>query len=170
MSKRHGDVQVADYSVIRAFALVEDMLTFVQNKGWEPVAVLNWLALTGWGTSSSPSGGPVEKAPSTTEVLAMEDLILKASISLWKRRLTLNSLVTFSQFDLSALTHRRTILEPSKLEVLNKRHLARKAESAAGLASLAARAHTLILVRFPEACASSTLNFLSSLIRYFQRN
>ncbi|EIN13144.1 hypothetical protein PUNSTDRAFT_57115 [Punctularia strigosozonata HHB-11173 SS5] len=124
MSKRKGDVHVADF----------------MKRGWEPEAVLNWLALAGWGVqhdhpASSPSGhashglfrstwSAFKTAPSSTTVLTMSDMI--------------------RDFDLKALTHRRTVLDPAKLEILNKQHLARRWNTPDGLDELAGRAHGLI--------------------------
>ncbi|KAH8111483.1 glutamyl-tRNA synthetase [Phellopilus nigrolimitatus] len=91
MSKRKGDVSVTDYI----------------NKDWMAPAVLNWLALAGWGVGSASETGGVERkeAPASTDMLTLDELIEK--------------------LDLSALTSRRTILDPKKLEVINKKHLQR---------------------------------------------
>ncbi|KAI0782191.1 hypothetical protein C8Q75DRAFT_788322 [Abortiporus biennis] len=140
MSKRKGDVQVMDY----------------QRKGWEPEAVLNWLALAGWGQShiktlqedtSSPSSSCSEgedhhhhhghqhvykTAPDSTTVMTLPELI--------------------REFDISSLTHRRTVLDPAKLEYLNKHHLKRKMdESPESKKVLAERAHPIVKAAFPSS-------------------
>ncbi|KAF8332153.1 hypothetical protein F5887DRAFT_997513 [Amanita rubescens] len=84
MSKRNGDVQVVDFI----------------RRGWEPEAILNWLALSGWGarresispstsstSSSTPPTSPPPPTPDSTTVMPLNEMI--------------------SQFDLDALTHRR---------------------------------------------------------------
>src|SRR6266849_7144898 len=55
-------------------------LTRTQGRGWEPDAVLNWLALAGWGTHTEPSDQSdqptrVVKAPDSTTVMNLPDII-----------------------------------------------------------------------------------------------
>ena len=55
-------------------------LTRKQGRGWEPDAVLNWLALAGWGThteSSGQSDQPTKtvKAPDSTTVMNLSEII-----------------------------------------------------------------------------------------------
>lgn len=116
MSKRKGDVSVSDYS----------------DKGWMAPAVLNWLALAGWGTSRSNKDNSSDNAaaPSSTEVFTLSELIDK--------------------FDLSVLTPRRSILDPKKLQVLNARHLHRAIESETSLQALVAEARTLLEAEYTE--------------------
>ncbi|KAG8879997.1 Glutamate--tRNA ligase mitochondrial [Tulasnella sp. 331] len=79
------------------------------KKGWEPEAVTNWLALAGWGvnlTSDSSKG--------------LDPLLAVGALSRQQM---------IEMFDLSSLTHRRSILDPGKLESLNKHHLQRKITS-----------------------------------------
>ncbi|KAI0761628.1 glutamyl-tRNA synthetase [Trametes elegans] len=104
MSKRRGDVDVMDY----------------QKRGWEPAALLNWLALAGWGAQDAPSSPTHKDAPNSTTVMSMEELIEK--------------------FDFSVLTHRRSILDPAKLEYMNKHYLMRLMSTPEGLRTLAERA------------------------------
>ncbi|KAF8329115.1 glutamyl-tRNA synthetase [Cantharellus anzutake] len=94
MSKRKGDTQVFDFI----------------EQGWQPEAVLNWLALAGWSRSHDDesqvqerkvSVGTTSTAPD--DVLALDELIQK--------------------FDLASLTHRKNILDPTKLAYLNRHHL-----------------------------------------------
>ncbi|KAF8907594.1 hypothetical protein CPB84DRAFT_1843807 [Gymnopilus junonius] len=120
MSKRHGDVQVADFI----------------KRGWEPEAVLNWAVLSGWGVSQSV---PVEEGtsqtrsssyvPDSTQIMTLDEMI--------------------GQFDISALTHRNTILEVSKLEYINKRHIMRQAAKPLELQILASKVHEQIKESFP---------------------
>ncbi|KAG9047091.1 Glutamate--tRNA ligase mitochondrial [Tulasnella sp. UAMH 9824] len=113
MSKRKGDVQVSDYIA----------------KGWEPEAVINWLALAGWGTSPKSSGVPDQPDGAMT----MDELIQK--------------------FDIEALTHRRTILDPGKLTNLNKQHLATKIKAATNgePSDVLKRAESLLRDTYPDS-------------------
>ncbi|KAF4566578.1 Glutamate--tRNA ligase mitochondrial [Pleurotus pulmonarius] len=142
MSKRNGDVQVADYI----------------RRGWEPAAILNWLALAGWGAqrevtevSSGPSGSPrsvqSSPAPDSTTVMTMPEMI--------------------EQFDLPALTHRSTSLDPTKLEYLNKHHLMRVWSTPEGLDSLAHRLHGLVKEAFP-ASPFTTVDYIKKIILILQ--
>ncbi|KIO33547.1 hypothetical protein M407DRAFT_231625 [Tulasnella calospora MUT 4182] len=112
MSKRKGDVQVSDYIA----------------KGWEPEAVVNWLALAGWGTSPKSSGIPDQP----DGAMSMDELIQK--------------------FDIEALTHRRTILDPGKLTNLNKQHLATKIQAATNgePSDILTRAENLLRKTYPD--------------------
>lgn len=91
MSKRHGDVSVGDYIVRSPFILLlcyNRILTIhFQAQGWLPQAVLNWLALAGWGSGSDSSKNVSENqrkskvaAPESTEMLTLTQLIDKAGI------------------------------------------------------------------------------------------
>ena len=55
------------------------ILTSFQRRGWEPDAVLNWLALAGWGTHIEESGDQVSKtaakAPDSTTVMSLSEII-----------------------------------------------------------------------------------------------
>ncbi|KAH8830293.1 glutamyl-tRNA synthetase [Flagelloscypha sp. PMI_526] len=117
MSKRHGDVQVVDY----------------QNRGWEPSAVLNWLALSGWGGSAEELSEDHERhdAPDSTAFMTMEDMLTK--------------------FDLSVLTPRSNVLDAGKLEYLNKQHLFIKLSTPDGLERQAQRVHQQIKDTFPTS-------------------
>ncbi|KAF5341287.1 hypothetical protein D9757_014542 [Collybiopsis confluens] len=136
MSKRHGDVQVIDYI----------------RRGWEPEAILNWLALAGWGvkyedspiepssplsspspSSSSSSSSPtrIEDAPDSTHLMSLPEMI--------------------SSFDLTALTHRSSVLDVNKLEYINKHHLMNVWNAEKGLDTLARRAHGYIKGVYPSS-------------------
>ncbi|KAG8943893.1 Glutamate--tRNA ligase mitochondrial [Tulasnella sp. 424] len=123
MSKRKGDVQVSDYI----------------TKGWESEAVVNWLALAGWGTSPKSSGVPDQPDGAMT----MGELIQKASAAI----------VQLCLFDIEALTHRRTILDPGKLTNLNKQHLATKIKAATngGSSEILKRAEDLLRESYPDS-------------------
>ncbi|KAJ3562447.1 hypothetical protein NP233_g9562 [Leucocoprinus birnbaumii] len=121
MSKRNGDVQVIDYI----------------RRGWEPSAILNWLALAGWGArnpecedKSSPIHGHHD-APDSTAIMSLDEII--------------------NEFDLSAMTHRSSSLDPAKLEYINKRHLMRTWSNPEGLEDLAEKVHEEIKERFPSS-------------------
>ncbi|KAJ8090370.1 Glutamate--tRNA ligase mitochondrial [Marasmius tenuissimus] len=130
MSKRNGDVQVIDYI----------------RRGWEPAALLNWLALAGWGArhepsrttsreeprvsgSHSPSPKLLQEAPDSTRVMTFQELL--------------------SEFDLDAVTQRSSSLDPAKLEYINKHHLMSQWETPEGLRRLADRIHDLVKSKFP---------------------
>ncbi|KAJ7475708.1 hypothetical protein FB451DRAFT_253988 [Mycena latifolia] len=126
MSKRNGDVKVEDYI----------------RHGWERNAILNWIALPGWGSlheelpsedsastdaessavaseKDAPESIKVKEAPESTKVMDMDELI--------------------SEFDISVLTHRPSSLDRAKLAFLNRQHLLRAAATPAGLADVARR-------------------------------
>ncbi|RDB27293.1 putative glutamate--tRNA ligase, mitochondrial [Hypsizygus marmoreus] len=137
MSKRKGDVQVIDYI----------------HRGWEPEAVLNWLALAGWGAkhdhgpdhehSHTPKPRLVQEAPDSTRVMSLNEMI--------------------NEFDLSALTQRSSSLDPSKLEYLNKHHLMREWSTPEGLEALAERAHDQVKAAFPTSQYTS-IEYLKKVI------
>jgi len=121
MSKRKGDAHVSDFIA----------------KGWEPEAVINWLALAGWGRdkhdhlleAGQKSAKPLDSGSS--DVFTLQQLEEK--------------------FDLSELTHRRNILDPSKLEYLNRRHLQLKASNPNTLNSLVDRAIPALKSSYPNS-------------------
>lgn len=61
--------------------------------------------------------------------------------------------LTFLQFDISAVTHRNTSLEASKLEYINKHHLMHAASTDTGLQALAEKALDQIKESFPRRWA-----------------
>ncbi|KAF8621852.1 hypothetical protein AX15_007468 [Amanita polypyramis BW_CC] len=154
MSKRKGDVQVVDFI----------------RRGWEPRAILNWLALAGWGTrrepissssstplpspspskssthahSHTPSDRQIQQAPESTSIMSFDEMI--------------------SQFDLTALTHRSTSLDPGKLEFINKQHLIRAWSTPEGLHSLAERVHEQVRTIFPHSLFTSVENIKHAII------
>ncbi|KAJ3558730.1 hypothetical protein NM688_g747 [Phlebia brevispora] len=134
MSKRKGDVQVFDY----------------KRRGWEPSAVLNWLALAGWGAQTEPEAVPStskklhKEPPDSTTVMTMEDMI--------------------REFDLSSITPRRTVMDPLKLEYLNKHHLMRELETENGLLKMAERAHDTVKTTFPLSQYTS-VSYIKEVIR-----
>ncbi|KAF9442598.1 glutamyl-tRNA synthetase [Macrolepiota fuliginosa MF-IS2] len=120
MSKRNGDVQVIDYI----------------RRGWEPEAILNWLALAGWGArhperEETAAAFAHHDAPDSTAIMSPQELI--------------------KEFDLSAMTHRSSSLDPAKLEYINKRHLMRTWSRPEGLENLAEKVHDEIKERFPTS-------------------
>ncbi|KAL9715631.1 Glutamate--tRNA ligase mitochondrial [Leucoagaricus gongylophorus] len=120
ISKRNGDVQVIDYI----------------RQGWESDAILNWLALAGWGTrhpereEQAMSFGHHD-APDSTAIMSLEEII--------------------NEFDLSAMTHRSSSLDRAKLEYINKRHLMRTWSKPQRLEDLAKKVHEEIKERFPSS-------------------
>lgn len=133
MSKRKGDVQVFDY----------------KRRGWEPGAILNWLALAGWGHIHSEQGdaAATKQAPDSTTVMTLPEMI--------------------REFDLTALTHRRTVLDPMKLEYLNKHHLMRTMSTDEGLTELAERVHDTVKAAFPLS-SHTTVPYIMRVIHLLQ--
>ncbi len=54
------------------------------------------------------------------------------------------------QFDFSVITHRRTILDPTKLEYMNKHHLMQVMSTPEGLRTLAERTLPFVKEHFPD--------------------
>ncbi|KAI9455877.1 hypothetical protein HD554DRAFT_2030712 [Boletus coccyginus] len=135
MSKRKGDVAVLDF----------------MKRGWEPEALINWLALAGWGQAArSPS--PLDMtapacSPDSTAVLTLPELI--------------------EQFDLASLTHRRQVLEPAKLEYLNKHHLMRSWKNDQGTLYHARGIHDLVRASFPSS-QYTTPEYIARVIHVLQ--
>ncbi|PPQ71168.1 hypothetical protein CVT26_011029 [Gymnopilus dilepis] len=129
MSKRHGDVRVEDFI----------------KRGWEPEAVLNWAVLSGWGVSHAQNQAQGQNQDQTQHAAVVEEngqstpAHAKGSnfVPDSTQIMTLDEMI--EQFDISALTHRNTILEASKLEYINKRHLMRRASTREGLKVLAGK-------------------------------
>ncbi|QRV76934.1 glutamyl-tRNA synthetase [Ceratobasidium sp. AG-Ba] len=120
MSKRKGDVRVRDY----------------MEKGWEAEAVINWLALAGWNVHQQ------------LDQLDHKHDLVSGAPKLHQDVLTLSELI--ESFDISHLTHRRTILDPKKLEFLNRQHVARKIFSpSAGEEDVVQRAAHMIREAYP---------------------
>lgn len=132
MSKRNGDVGVEDYI----------------KRGWEPEAILNWLALAGWGSkhtapaeTDTASETPAShshsdacahtEAPDSTAVYSLPELI--------------------QEFDLTSVTHRPSSLDPAKLEYINKHHLLRQRSTEEGLHQMAERVHDALKASFPDS-------------------
>ncbi|KAG8769640.1 Glutamate--tRNA ligase mitochondrial [Ceratobasidium sp. 428] len=123
MSKRKGDVRVQDY----------------MDRGWEPEAVVNWLALAGWNIHRQPD--PIHKEESTEASKFPKDVLTLAQL--------------IEAFDISHLTHRRNILDPKKLEFLNRYHVMRKvsnfpAEHGNSETSISRRAERIIREAYPD--------------------
>ncbi|KAJ6544799.1 hypothetical protein DFH09DRAFT_928025 [Mycena vulgaris] len=139
MSKRNGDVHVEDYI----------------RRGWERDAILNWIALPGWGalheTEASPEDsttstlteppaassethdphphtGHAQNAPESTKVKEAPESTT-----------VMNMDDLISEFDISVLTHRASSLDPGKLAFLNREHLLRAIATPAGLADVVGR-------------------------------
>ncbi|CAE6450609.1 unnamed protein product [Rhizoctonia solani] len=126
MSKRKGDVRVLDY----------------MEKGWEPEAVVNWLALTGWNIHRSTA----EHEPGAPGDLMTLEQIIHA-------------------FDITHLTHRRTILDPGKLAFLNRHHLHKKVEGTTDQL-IAERAAGIIRAAYPDIDSQwCTRDYISRVLR-----
>ncbi|TEB29272.1 glutamyl-tRNA synthetase [Coprinellus micaceus] len=139
MSKRKGDVRVEDYI----------------RRGWEPVSVLNWLALAGWGAKHDPFAEPTP--PSSALEFDSGSGSSKKSCSHTHSHEAPDSTAVYSlqelirEFDLTSVTHRNTSLDPMKLEYLNKQHLLRERSTPEGLNAMAERLHDIVKDAFPES-------------------
>lgn len=87
LSKRSGDVTVQAYI----------------DKGYEPEALLNYVALLGWHPSRRADG---------SEVLTLDELI--------------------AEFDIKDINKSKATVMPEKLEFLNRQHILQKMDSAGG--------------------------------------
>jgi glutamyl-tRNA synthetase len=124
LSKRTGDVHVERYA----------------ERGYEPEAMLNFLALLGWDYHGARRGEDGEKAEKELEeVFSLPELV--------------------EAFDIGGVTHRRAAVSLSKLDYINKMTLRRKATSPApgekGRDALVARFHADL--RAEPSLASSPL-------------
>ncbi|KAH9891169.1 glutamyl-tRNA synthetase [Cubamyces lactineus] len=131
MSKRKGDVHVLDF----------------QKRGWEPNAVLNWVALAGWGVQDASPSSTHKQAPDSTTLMTMDEMI--------------------QNFDFSVLTHRRSVLDPVKLEYINKHHLMRLMSTPEGLRTLAERAYPYVKDTYPDS-PYTTVPYLEKVISVLQ--
>lgn len=80
MSKRTGDVQVADYIVcyVLAYSPQIHFILLYQNGGWEPEALLNWLALVGWGNRYGDAEHvKLQRGKSVPDIFTLGDLTSK---------------------------------------------------------------------------------------------
>ncbi|OSD05744.1 glutamyl-tRNA synthetase [Trametes coccinea BRFM310] len=114
-----------------------------KKRGWEPSSVLNWLALAGWGVQDASSSASAKQAPDSTTLMTMQEMI--------------------RNFDFSVLTHRRSVLDPAKLEYINKHHLMRLMTSPEGLRALAERAQPYVKEAYPES-PYSTVQYMEKII------
>ncbi|KAM0756186.1 glutamate-tRNA ligase [Meredithblackwellia eburnea MCA 4105] len=95
LSKRFGDVRVEDY----------------QATGYEPEALLNFVALLGW----SPSGS--RKKDESSDVLTVAQLVKMVILLLLLER------ILFPQFSLKNINKNRPTISKSKLDFLNRAHI-----------------------------------------------
>ncbi|KAJ7637634.1 hypothetical protein DFH06DRAFT_1218718 [Mycena polygramma] len=128
MSKRNGDVKVEDYI----------------RRGWERGAVLNWLALAGWGTQYEAGTSTDEPTKAAADIPAAADEDAAGEHSRHAKEAPLSTKVMdmdelISEFDLSAITHRSSSLDQGKLAFLNRQHLLRSATTPAGMTDIAGR-------------------------------
>ncbi|GAA6000601.1 glutamate--tRNA ligase MSE1 [Rhodotorula paludigena] len=130
LSKRAGDVKVEDYIA----------------KGYEPEALLNFVALMGWSPQSSSSSSPspassaatdsssaATVAASNEEVLPLADLI--------------------AAFSLEGVNKNRATMQSAKLDFLNRAHLRLKLADTSpggGRADVAKRAREVVRGKWPE--------------------
>ncbi|BGP57250.1 Glutamate--tRNA ligase mitochondrial [Rhodotorula sphaerocarpa] len=125
LSKRAGDVRVDDYI----------------TRGYEPEALLNFVALMGWSPQSSgsdtPSPAAADSAP-PSDVANEEVLPLPALIE---------------AFSLEGVNKNRATMQSAKLDFLNRAHLRIKlADTSAegGRRDVAKRARAVVMDKWPE--------------------
>ncbi|KAF7375017.1 tRNA-synt-1c domain-containing protein [Mycena sanguinolenta] len=129
MSKRNGDVKVEDYV----------------NRGWERSAILNWLALAGWGTQQEAELSPElaelrsQSASASEEAASMSEKHSSATKAAPESTKVMDMDELISEFEISAITHRSSSLDPGKLAFLNRQHLLRSAGTPTSMADVAAR-------------------------------
>ncbi|BEI79881.1 hypothetical protein CcaverHIS002_0104100 [Cutaneotrichosporon cavernicola] len=115
LSKRTGDVHVEQYA----------------EKGYEPEAMLNFLALLGWDYHGARRHGNEVGVTKTKDGKELDEVF------------SLSELV--DAFDIGGITHRRAAVSMSKLDYINKMTLRRKATAPGageeGHAALVARFH-----------------------------
>ncbi|CEQ42409.1 SPOSA6832_04207 [Sporobolomyces salmonicolor] len=114
LSKRAGDVKVEDYIA----------------KGYEPEALLNFVALMGWSPQSTASPAP-SSAPS-----ASEDILPPAAL--------------IAAFSLEAVNKNRATMQTAKLDFLNRAHLKAKLvdEEGGGRSDLGRRARAMVEAKY----------------------
>ena len=86
-----GDYIVSDISF---HYVCFGLILYGQEKGWEPDALHNWLAVTGWGTSVDSKKAHKEgaaPAPDSTAIFTLQELIQEVTLSV----LPLKRLLTF---------------------------------------------------------------------------
>ncbi|KAL1714692.1 hypothetical protein EV715DRAFT_257035, partial [Schizophyllum commune] len=115
-------------------AIVDDYI----KRGWEPQAVLNWLVLAGWGVTRDATGQTTQEAPDSTRLMTVEEMI--------------------AEFDITKLAHRSVILDPAKLEYLNKYHLAKAVTAENSLNALARKVAPKVRERYGETPYTSLEN------------
>ncbi|GAA5876938.1 hypothetical protein JCM8547_006315 [Rhodosporidiobolus lusitaniae] len=116
LSKRAGDVRVEDYI----------------TKGYEPEALLNFVALMGWSpqSSSSQPTSPSSSSSSDTPQGQNDDV------------LSLPALI--SSFSLDGVNKNRATMQATKLDFLNRAHIRLKLKSEEGRRDLAERAREVV--------------------------
>lgn len=123
LSKRSGDVHVNTY----------------RQKGWEPQALINFVALMGYNhhksdTAGEPGiqrhhkGGSPSVVHNDREVMTLSQLIEEVRL-IWQREHQYSTILTLLdffvvQFEPSRISHSRATMDPAKLAFLNRRHLA----------------------------------------------
>ncbi|GAA5940644.1 glutamate--tRNA ligase MSE1 [Sporobolomyces koalae] len=108
LSKRTGDVKVEDYI----------------DKGYEPSALLNFVALLGWSPQSSTTPIPSTRTTETAESSFPPPPEARSADSTATDVLSIAQLV--SRFSLAGINKNRPTLQPSKLDWLNRNHVKMK--------------------------------------------
>ncbi|GAA6029180.1 hypothetical protein JCM8097_001639 [Rhodosporidiobolus ruineniae] len=130
LSKRAGDVRVEEYIA----------------KGYEPEALLNFVALMGWSpqsssstpsTADSPSSAAPSDASSSTTGHGQSDDVL-----------SLPALI--AAFSLEGVNKNRATMQSAKLDFLNRAHIRLKLLEEDGRADLAKRTRGVVVEKWPE--------------------
>ncbi|POY72299.1 putative Glutamate--tRNA ligase [Rhodotorula taiwanensis] len=127
LSKRAGDVRVEDYI----------------SRGYEPEALLNFVALMGWSPQSSgsdtPSSAAAEPASSSPSDVAHEEVLPLAAL--------------IEAFSLEGVNKNRATMQAAKLDFLNRAHLRIKLADmteGGGRHDVATRARKVIIEKWPQ--------------------
>ncbi|KWU46000.1 glutamate-tRNA ligase [Rhodotorula sp. JG-1b] len=131
LSKRAGDVRVEDYIA----------------RGYEPEALLNFVALMGWSPQSSGSDAPSPSSAATTPPSSSSSSSDIAN----EEVLPLPALI--EAFSLQGVNKNRATMQTAKLDFLNRAHLRIKLADHSprgGRENVARRARRVIVDKWPE--------------------
>ncbi|GAA5974988.1 hypothetical protein JCM11641_006792 [Rhodosporidiobolus odoratus] len=129
LSKRAGDVRVEEYIA----------------KGYEPEALLNFIALMGWSPQSSSAQPAASEASASSPPPAAQN----------EDVLTLPALI--SAFSLDGVNKNRATMQSAKLDFLNRAHIRLKLLEEEGRRDLAKRAKEILVEKWSELSEQAEL-------------